>query len=161
MCFGSSLCFLFFCTSLVPNITLCRLTIQIHRITPSYVACMALPYFSSLSHKGMIFRKKGINTKLVFGFSLKIFLRITERDIVINVHPPSWKWLLFFSEFNESWEFSRQTLEKYSHTKFNENPFIGSRVLPCGRTERRLDVMQPIVGFRNVKNASIKIKLAQ
>jgi hypothetical protein len=31
--------------------------------------------------------------------------------------------------------FSRQILEKYSNTKFNENPSSGSRVVPCGHTD--------------------------
>jgi len=33
-------------------------------------------------------------------------------------------------------EFSRRIFEKYSNIKFHENPFSGSRVVPCGRTER-------------------------
>ena len=32
--------------------------------------------------------------------------------------------------------FSRHIFEKYSNIKFHENPFIGSRVVPCGRTGR-------------------------
>jgi hypothetical protein len=33
-------------------------------------------------------------------------------------------------------EFSRQTLEKYSNIKFHEKPSTGSRVYPCGQTDR-------------------------
>jgi len=33
-------------------------------------------------------------------------------------------------------EFSRQILEKSSKTKFHDNPSSGSRVVPCGRTDR-------------------------
>jgi len=33
---------------------------------------------------------------------------------------------------------SQQIFEKYSNTKFHENPFIGSRV-PCGMTDERID----------------------
>jgi len=33
-------------------------------------------------------------------------------------------------------EFSRQIFEKYSNTKFHENPTSGSRVVPCGGTDR-------------------------
>jgi hypothetical protein len=36
-------------------------------------------------------------------------------------------------------EFSRQIFEKYSNIKFHENPFNGSRVVPCGRTDRQTD----------------------
>jgi hypothetical protein len=33
-------------------------------------------------------------------------------------------------------EFSGQRFEKYSNTKFHENPSSGSRVAPCGQTDR-------------------------
>ena len=33
-------------------------------------------------------------------------------------------------------EFSRLIFEKYSNVKFNENPSGGSRVVPCGQTDR-------------------------
>jgi hypothetical protein len=33
-------------------------------------------------------------------------------------------------------EFSQQISEKYSNTKFNENPSSGIRVVPCGQTDR-------------------------
>jgi hypothetical protein len=33
-------------------------------------------------------------------------------------------------------EFSPQILEKYSNIKFHENSSTGSRVVPCGRTDR-------------------------
>jgi len=32
-------------------------------------------------------------------------------------------------------EFSRQSIEKSSDIKFHENPSIGSRAVPCGRTD--------------------------
>jgi len=35
-------------------------------------------------------------------------------------------------------EFSRQTFEKYSDTKFHANPFRGSLV-SCGRTDRHYE----------------------
>jgi len=33
-------------------------------------------------------------------------------------------------------EFSGQIFEKYSNAKFHKNPSSGSRILPCGRTDR-------------------------
>ena len=33
-------------------------------------------------------------------------------------------------------QFSRQIFEKYSNDKFYENVFSGSRVVPCGQTDR-------------------------
>jgi hypothetical protein len=36
-------------------------------------------------------------------------------------------------------EFSRQIFGKSSNIKFHQNPSSGSRVAPCGRTDRRRD----------------------
>ena len=36
-------------------------------------------------------------------------------------------------------EFSRSILEKYWNRKFHENPVSGSRVVPCGQTDRQAD----------------------
>jgi hypothetical protein len=71
---------------------------HICRIILSPVACLALPYFSTLSHKSYDFRgKKSVNIKCVFWFSLQLLseifliLRKIQRDIVINVHRSSCK----------------------------------------------------------------------
>jgi hypothetical protein len=50
-------------------------------------------------------------------------------------------------------EFPRQIFEKYSNTKFNENPSCGSRVVPRGRTDGQKDTTKLIVAFRNFANA--------
>jgi hypothetical protein len=54
-------------------------------------------------------------------------------------------------------EFSRQIFDKASNIKFLENPFSGSRVVPCERTDRwpdrRIDMTKLIVAFRNLANA--------
>jgi len=47
-------------------------------------------------------------------------------------------------------EFSPQIFEKYLNTKFHENPFNGSGVVPSGRT----DMTKLIVAFRNFAKAS-------
>jgi hypothetical protein len=36
-------------------------------------------------------------------------------------------------------EISRHIFEKKSNVKFNQNPSSGSRVVPCGRTDRQRD----------------------
>jgi hypothetical protein len=36
-------------------------------------------------------------------------------------------------------EFYRQTFEKSSNIKFQENPYSGSRVVTCGQTDCRTD----------------------
>jgi hypothetical protein len=53
-------------------------------------------------------------------------------------------------------EFSGQVFEKYSHIKFHENPSSGSQVIPCGRMDRRTDMMMLTVAFRNFANAPTK-----
>jgi len=35
-------------------------------------------------------------------------------------------------------ECAQQIFEKYASVRFNENPYIGSRVVPCGRTDGRI-----------------------
>jgi len=46
-------------------------------------------------------------------------------------------------------EFSRQIFEKYSNTKFHENPSSGSRVVPCGQTDGLTDMTKLIVAICN------------
>ena len=50
-------------------------------------------------------------------------------------------------------EFSQQIFEKYSNIKFNENPYSGKRVVPCGRTNGRTEMTALIVVFRNFAKA--------
>jgi len=58
-------------------------------------------------------------------------------------------------------EFSGQIFLKYSNTKFNENPCNGSRVFPCGWTDRwmnwQTDLTKLIIVFHNFANASKNI----
>jgi len=63
------------------------------------------------------------------------------------------KYPLFLFDFLMKLEFSRQIFEKSSNSKFNENPFSGSQVVPCGRTERRAYMTKVIVAFPNFANA--------
>jgi hypothetical protein len=53
-------------------------------------------------------------------------------------------------------EFSRQISEKFSDIKSHENPSNGSRVFPCGRTDKWTDMMKLIVAFRDFENARSK-----
>jgi len=56
-------------------------------------------------------------------------------------------------------EFSRQIFKKYSNVKLHENASSGSRVVPCGRTDRQADthththMTKLKVAFRNYSNA--------
>ena len=61
------------------------------------------------------------------------------------------KYLLFLSDFNETRIFSID-FENSSHIKHNENPSSGSRVFPCGRTDKT----KLVVAFCNFANAPKK-----
>jgi hypothetical protein len=45
-----------------------------------------------------------------------------------------------FSQILKKREVSEQILEKNSNIEFRDNPSVGSRVVPCGRTEGQIDV---------------------
>ena len=45
-------------------------------------------------------------------------------------------------------DFARQFFEKYSNIQFNENPSSGSRVVPCGRTDRHDEANSRFSKFR-------------
>jgi hypothetical protein len=50
-------------------------------------------------------------------------------------------------------EFSGEIYEKYSNTKFHENPSSGSGVVPCGLKNRLTDITKLRVAFHNFTNA--------
>jgi len=54
-------------------------------------------------------------------------------------------------------QFSQYIFGQYSNIKFDGNPSIGSRIVPCGRTDgrtdRQTDVTKLILAFRNFANA--------
>ena len=50
-------------------------------------------------------------------------------------------------------EFPQQLFKMYSNIELYENPFSGSRVVSCGRTDGRTDMTKLIVTFRNFTNA--------
>ena len=59
------------------------------------------------------------------------------------------KYLIFFSDINQTWIF--WTDFPKSNTKFHENKSTGSRVLSCGRTDRRDEANSRFSQFRNVR----------
>jgi hypothetical protein len=63
------------------------------------------------------------------------------------------KYPLFLSDFNETRIFSKVFFEKYLNIKLHENPFSGSRVVLCGRTDEQTDRMKLTVTFRNFAKA--------
>jgi hypothetical protein len=98
-------------------------------------------FFPHYLINGTIFEKKLLNTKSVFWFSVQLLsetfliLRRTERDMITNVYRSSCKVPVIVVRFWWNFEFSRQTFGKYLTIKFNKNPTIGNRLVPCGRTD--------------------------
>ena len=79
-------------------VCICRLTYPARKVHVTLIpmACSALQYFNTLSHKRHDFRKKKLlNTKYVFWFSLQLLsetlflLRVINRDMIKNVCWPS------------------------------------------------------------------------
>jgi len=109
----------------------------------SSVACPAVQYFSVLSHKRHYFRNKLLDLKYVLRFYLQLcpkrFSFYEEMSEILSKtyigrhvkHP------LFFSDLMK--KCTRQTFKNYSNITFYENPSSGSRVVPCGRTDRQTD----------------------
>ena len=58
-------------------------------------------------------------------------------------------------------QFSRQIFEKYANAKFHECPSSGSRVVPCGQTDRHAEANTRFSQFceRAPKNDSIDFLL--
>jgi len=54
-------------------------------------------------------------------------------------------------------EFSRQICEKYTNTKYHENPSSGSGDFPCGQTDGQVGMTKLIVDFRNFANTPKKL----
>jgi hypothetical protein len=106
------------------------------RITQSCVAFVALPCFPASSYKAhdFLWKKKLLNIKRVFSFSLQLLsatrhiLGWIQRGILINVHASSCI-LPVILEFLDG-------CEKYSNIKFHENPSSGNHIVPCGRTDK-------------------------
>jgi len=126
-----------------------------------------VPLYSIFPHyliKDTIFwTKKIIETKCVcvwvflkFCSEMIFILRRTERDMMGNVYWRSCKVPLFFlSDFNGTWIFSTDFREKLSfpkktpNIKLDGNQSSGSRVIPCGRTDRQTVITKLAVAFHN------------
>ena len=85
-----------------------------------------------------------------------VILRRTERDMFKNDYWSTWKVSTILVRFKWSFNFLRRFFffEKYSNTKFHENPSSGSRVVPCGQTVGRRNMTKLLVAFRNFTNPS-------
>ena len=133
----------------------------------SSVACPALQYFSTLSHKQCDLKKKVIEYKIcVIWFSLQglsdtfLILRRTEWDMVKNLRWCLCKVIFFLVTFYWDLKFLDK-FSKNSNIKFHEKSSSGSGVFRCGRkggrtnrrTDGKTDVTKLIVPFHNYANA--------
>jgi hypothetical protein len=145
------------------------------RFILSSVTCLALPYFSTLSHKRHEFRKEVIENKMrAFIFSTTAVLNISysKKNSVRYYHKCTQVFIhivRYSCQILIKLEFSRQIFEKYSNIKFHENPSSRRRVVLCRRTmrereretdgltdgwtDRQTDMMKLIVAFRNFAKA--------
>jgi hypothetical protein len=104
----------------------------------STVACLALQYVSTLSHKRHHFLKKVTNIKCVFNVSLQIFvwvffiLRITERDVIKNVYWVSCKVPIFIVRF----ELNSNFLDRFSKSSQISNLM---KICPVGAEQFHSD----------------------
>jgi len=125
----------------------------------SSVACPAVQYFSTLSHKHHEFRKKLLNTKCEFWLFLQnlsetsLILSRTERDMIINVYWSSGTEIVILVRIKRILNFSTH-FWKLINIKFNENPSSGSRDVPGGRTDMR----NLIVAFHNFATTPKNVK---
>jgi len=118
---------------------------RIRRVILSSVACLAAPYFSTLSHKRHGFDKTLWNMKCVFWLSLRylseifLILRVIQRDAIINVRSSSCQVPVIRVTNWMKIDFFWQIFEKCWNFRIYENMFRGSWVVPCGRSERQKD----------------------
>jgi len=110
-------------------------------------------------------KKKLLDTKCVFWFPLQLFfsetfllLRTVNRDMIKTL-----RWSINCSRYSchilMKLEFSWQIFEKYSNIEFRGNRSSGSRVVPCGRTDRRTEMTKIVVNFISFAKASKKYSL--
>jgi hypothetical protein len=116
-------------------------------------------FFHIISNGTISEKKKLLNTKCVFWFSLKIssetvfILRTTERDMIINVYWSCLKLPVILVRFYWNLTFVDIFFEKYSNIKFRENPSSGSLLAPRRHTDGRTDMTKLVVTFRSFANA--------
>jgi hypothetical protein len=55
-------------------------------------------------------------------------------------------------------EFASQIFEKYSNTRFNEYPYCGRRVVPCGWMDGRTDMFAILRAHLKHKKTSVNSK---
>jgi len=127
----------------------------------SLAACPSLHYFSTLFHKRHDFRNKFIEHKvwvLIFSTTFvwklsqckKNWARYDQTCIIEFMYSTSYTCQILMKL-----EFSRPVFEQCTNIKYHENPFSGSRIVPCGRT----DMMKLTVALRSLAKAPKKAQI--
>jgi hypothetical protein len=130
----------------------------LRRIILSSVACLALLYFYTLSHKRHDFHKKCfLNIKCVLTFSttsseVLLILRRIQGNTIINLHRTLCT-ARYYCQILIKLVFSRQMFENPSNVKRHENTCGGNQVVLCGRTDRH-DMTKLTVTFLNFAYAA-------
>ena len=123
----------------------------------SSVACPAVQYFSTLSHKQYDFREKEKFTEKqnVFLFSLRLsseaflFLKRTDWNMIKYEYWSSRKVPRYSCQ--NLMKLSQQSFERYSSIKFHENPSSG---MSCSMRTEGTDTMKTRLAFRNFVKSS-------
>ena len=122
-------------------------------------------FFPHFLIKGKIFKKKVTKHKMC--------PLIVPTNFIRNISHSTKRWTRYYKKIYSGlhvqyplscpifrkFEFTRQIFENSSNMKFYKNSSSGSRVVPCGRTDRRTDTTKLIVIFRNFTNAPKQCKI--
>ena len=117
---------------------------------PPSVACLALPYFSTLSHERHNFQKKVSEYGMcILTFTTNFVWTISHSNKnwdIINVHVFMYN-THYSCQILMKHEFSQHIFKKYSYIKFYENPSNGNRTFPCRQTDGQTDMTKLRVAF--------------
>ena len=124
-------------------------------ITLSSVACLALQYFSTLSHKRHNFRKKKL---LIFSTTFAetfLILRQTERDMIESVYWSSCKFPLSLLDHKKNLIFLTYfwKIMKYKISQKSTQWEPSCSMQTTRRTNGRADMTKLIIAFHNFPNA--------
>ena len=132
-----------FVSLFLPQLPSMKITNLLRRIVLPTMVCLALSYFSTLSHKRQDF---GLEHKICCNFLTtclqhfsfwgefsEIIIIIIIIIIVVAALNRSYNVPALRFRYEWNLNFFWQIFEKYSNIKFHENPSSGSRVVLCGR----------------------------
>jgi len=80
-------------------------------------------------------------------------LRRIQQDMILKMHIGLHAKYRYSCSILITLGVSGQIFENYTNIEFHENLSIGSRVVPCGRTDMLADMTKLIVAFRSFANA--------